>query len=392
MKTVEIFDEENSIVIDDQYDTTDFTFYPENKTFKVSRSVKDDAFYSNQTIEYKISANPIELQMRTLESSHEPPLEYSIKDGVVLESELKKKDSIFPDRIENLKKETEWTKISLLGNCEVNLYILSLHPEIISKNEYRKFLRETEQRIKTGLIKIEKRLKEKDKTGLQVLEGEYGRQIWYPLDQANEQAKKEYIESSEEKRTETKYAKLVDYVEKSFYIPLFEEKSPEYCGISRDEFGQSSEILKYIDKLLNEKDNTTTKKDVVAEKKNSWRWLGYAWTVVVNLITIGVVLAIYGKVYESFEIIVVSILILIYLSFQGFSMIYGQTIAATAFGLDTEFKRIRKLLKDEPNRYEKEEIQEAKKKVDKATIKMYINAAFLFIIYLIALFQLFGAL
>ncbi len=49
MKTVEIFDDENSIVIDDQYDTTDFTFYPKDKTFKVSRSVKDDAFYSNQS-------------------------------------------------------------------------------------------------------------------------------------------------------------------------------------------------------------------------------------------------------------------------------------------------------------------------------------------------------
>ena len=67
--------------------------------------------------------------------------------------------------------------------------------------------------------------------------------------------------------------------------------------------------------------------------------------------------------------------------------------AETAFALDGEFKRIRKLLKDEPNEYEAEEIQEAKKKVDKAImVKMYINAAFLFIIYLIALFQLFGAL
>lgn len=377
MKTVEIFDDENSIVIDDQYDTTDFTFYPEDKTFKVSRSVKDDAFYSNQIVEYKISANPIELQMRTLESSHEPPLEYSIKDGVVLESELKKKDTLFPDRVENLKKEVEWTKISLFGNCEVNLYILSLHPEIISKNEYRKFLRETEQRIKTGLTKIEEELEEKDKTGLQILEGEYGKQIWYP-------DRKGYDENRDKKSLE--------YVEKTFNAPLFEEKSPEYCGISKYEFRESPFVLKHIDKLLNEKENASTKKDVVAEKKNPWRWIGYVWTVIINLITIGVVLAIYGKVYESFEIIVVSILILIYLSFQGFSMIYGQTITAAAFGLDTEFKRIRKLLKDEPNKYEKEEIQEAKKKVDKATIKMYINAAFLFIIYLIALFHLFGAL
>ncbi len=129
-----------------------------------------------------------------------------------------------------------------------------------------------------------------------------------------------------------------------------------------------------------------------AEKKNYWKWLGYAWTIVINLITIGVVLAIYDNVYASFETIVVSLLILIYLSFQSFSMIYGKTTAETAFALDGEFKRVRKLLKDEPNEYGAEEIQEAKKKVDKAMVKMYINAAFLFIIYLIALSQLFGAL
>ena len=62
------------------------------------------------------------------------------------------------------------------------------------------------------------------------------------------------------------------------------------------------------------------------------------------------------------------------------------------FALDAEFKRIRRLLKDEPNEYETEEIQEAKKKVDKAMVKMYINAGFIFIIYLIVLFYLFDTL
>jgi predicted nucleic acid-binding Zn ribbon protein len=128
------------------------------------------------------------------------------------------------------------------------------------------------------------------------------------------------------------------------------------------------------------------------EKKNYWRYLSYAWTVIINLITVGVVFAIYGSVYASFETIVVSLLILIYLSLQGSSMIYSTTTAETAFALDAEFKRIRKLLKDEPDEYENEKVQEAKKKVDKAMVKMYINAGFLLIIYLIALFHLFGAL
>ena len=122
------------------------------------------------------------------------------------------------------------------------------------------------------------------------------------------------------------------------------------------------------------------------------KWFGYTWTVIVNLVTLGVAIAIYSNIYDSFEIITVSLLLLIYLGVQSFSMVYGKTTVETAFAYDAEFKRLRKLLKDEPDEYEEEETQLAKKKVSKAMVKMYINAGFLLIIYLIALWHLFGAL
>ncbi len=128
------------------------------------------------------------------------------------------------------------------------------------------------------------------------------------------------------------------------------------------------------------------------KKTDVWKWFGYAWTVIANLITLGVVAAIYSSVYDSFEIITVSLLILIYLSIQSLTMIYGKTTVETAFAYDSEFKRIRKLLKEDVDEYEDEEIKDAKKKVGKSMVKMYINAGFIFIIYLIALFNLFGAL
>ncbi len=127
-------------------------------------------------------------------------------------------------------------------------------------------------------------------------------------------------------------------------------------------------------------------------KINYWNWFSYLWAVVVNIFTTGVVFAIYSNVFASFEVIVVSLLILIYLSVQSFLMIYGNITTRTAFGLNSEFLRIRKLLKDVPEEYEIEETQEVEKKAMKATVKMYINGVFLFIIYLIALFNLFGAL
>lgn len=100
-------------------------------------------FFSKQIIEYKISIDPVEIQIKTVESSSEPPKEYSIKDGVVLETALIKDNiatRLFPDQIEKLKEDVEWNVVPLFGGyCEVNLYILSKHPEIISKENYRKF-------------------------------------------------------------------------------------------------------------------------------------------------------------------------------------------------------------------------------------------------------------
>jgi len=378
MTEIEIFSDENSISFSDEHHDSTLEFFPETKEFKSTLSLKDDVYYRNELYEYRLSANPIEVFVRLIERSDEPPMHYVVKDGVVLGDEIKKDNKFMrQDFIDGLKKDVTWQKIELPGGYAQLFFILSLHPEIISKNEYRKFLRETEQRIKTGLAKIEEGLRAKDKTGLQILEGEYGKQLWYP--DANKM--------SDEERD-----KKFDYIEKTFNEPLFNEKSPEYCGISKYEFQESPSILKHMDKLLNEKEKSDPQKKASEEKKSPVRWLGYAWTVIVNLITIGVVLAIYGKVSANFEVIVVSILILTYLSAQSFSMIYGKTIVATAFGLDNEFKRLRKLLKDEPRKDELEELKEAKKKVDNSMIKMYINAGFLFIIYLIALFHLFGSL
>ncbi len=136
---------------------------------------------------------------------------------------------------------------------------------------------------------------------------------------------------------------------------------------------------------------------VFGEKKktNSKKWFGYVWTVIVNLITIGVVLGIYSNLYDDFEIIVVSLLILIYLSIQTFAMSSGSIAVGTAFSNYDEFARIRKLIQKnvgEDEDSEKEEYDEAKKKLSKAKIKMYINASFAFIIYVIALLNLFDAI
>lgn len=268
MKKVDIFDEENSIMIDNEYTDDTFDFFPEQKKFKISSSIKDDVFYNNSTIEYKISANPVELQMRTTELSHEPPKEWSIKDGVVLESEIKKNKFVTPDRIENLKKEVEWTKVSILSNPEVNLYILSKHPEIISKEDYRKFLRQSLERVNLGVSNMEEAVK-KDTNGLEIYTSESGRNVWYqPPNKVEEKEIEEYWKLPEEKRLESKYGKKFEYAEK-FNSSLFKEDSPKYVGISDYEYRTSIAIVEYIEKLLDKKETNTAKKEEVAPQHNN---------------------------------------------------------------------------------------------------------------------------
>ena len=127
------------------------------------------------------------------------------------------------------------------------------------------------------------------------------------------------------------------------------------------------------------------------------RYLGYIWTVVINLIAVAVALAIFSNLYSKFEIIVIALLGLIYISIQGFVMMYGKTTAELVFGLDGEFRRIRSMLRSDINdgeieKKELEEVEAAKKKVSHAAVKMYINIFFMVVVYIIILWNLFGAL
>ena len=125
-------------------------------------------------------------------------------------------------------------------------------------------------------------------------------------------------------------------------------------------------------------------------------YVGYAWTTIVNIFTVFVVLAIFNSVYGSFETIILSIGVLIYLNLTSFSSVWGWHKQQELFALNDEFKKIRKLLKEKVDKdmeeYETEELKNSKNKFKKQQVKFYINAGFAFLIYIITLFNLFGAL
>lgn len=254
---IEIFEEdgEHTLSLDNEH--ADFTIDvdPTSKTYRSQMSLKDDVYYRTQRYEYRITTDPIKVETRLVERKDEPPERYCVKDGVVLESDIlaergDRMTGMTKEFIDDLKKEVEW-HTDWVGD-PVAMYILSLHPEIISADDFRRYLRQLSEKIKSSTQKIEKAL-ESDETGL-IVTDEYemsGRTIWYPL-------------AKQEKMSEEESNKAIEHAEK-VKKRLFDEKSKEYVGISEDEFRSGAQILKTVDVFLNKKDAPAKKKEVKSE-------------------------------------------------------------------------------------------------------------------------------
>jgi hypothetical protein len=126
---------------------------------------------------------------------------------------------------------------------------------------------------------------------------------------------------------------------------------------------------------------TSFKTHIERNRMSIFKWLSYAWIVITQVIIVLFVCGIYNKLNSSFEIIVVSLLILLYLGFRDILTLFCKFL----FALDKEFKTIRKLLKEEFSEYEEKENE---KTVETSMIKIVIGGVFTFIIFLITAFQL----
>lgn len=268
---IEILDDENTLSIDEDYSSTTLEFFPDKKEFESNMHLKEDLYYRTEKYKYKISLDPIEVYIKLIERKDEPPESYKVKDGVVLKSEIIKKDKDFLGKnysgegtlesIANLEKEVEWNKLSLWGASHLIFFTLSKHPEIISNEEYRKFLRLSDERIKNGLLKIEKFLIE-DSVGLKIFERHgNNKYIWYPDNKR----------FSDEKQKEA-----ISYVENKIHKPLFNSDSKDYSGISEYEFNSSSTILKSTNLFLNKKESNPARIDQgesTIKKGGSMKWI-----------------------------------------------------------------------------------------------------------------------
>lgn len=120
--------------------------------------------------------------------------------------------------------------------------------------------------------------------------------------------------------------------------------------------------------------------------------LGYIWTVLLNLVTLAIIIGIYDNIYEAGSLIIVSILILVYLSINiGFASIAWMHVEKSLIDYN-RFKEIKKSfdihINAEDTEYEKEELEKVQKQLMRNKVKYYINAVFNFLFYIIAVANL----
>jgi len=120
------------------------------------------------------------------------------------------------------------------------------------------------------------------------------------------------------------------------------------------------------------------------------RSIRHGWTVVVNIIAIVVTLAVYQTATDTFQTLAFSLLI--YLRVVTFSQGWGQIHTQYLLGIDAEFERLRRLLGDRQQSYEKEQIEEARKRTSRETVDFVINAICGAILYLIVVWKMFSAI
>lgn len=289
---IEILDREgeNKLILDNNYARLTIYVDPESKTFTSKMCMKADVYSRNEEFEYKIETDPINVIIRLVERVDDPPEEWKVRNGVVLESEILKNNKFLGNRfVEDLKKEVVWHNDQT--NSPIFMYILSKHPDLISPRDYQYHLRQLSEKIKSANQKVEQAVKLL-KSDLQIIDSEYGQAIGCSNEILEKLTDKE-IEELEEHTTELKKS-------------LFEKNSERYVGISESEFQASKDILKNTEIFLNRR---TVSEGISISKKKvfhgieffafmiQWLWLFIVISAILWLVSLVISIVQYNLMF-----------------------------------------------------------------------------------------------
>jgi hypothetical protein len=148
------------------------------------------------------------------------------------------------------------------------------------------------------------------------------------------------------------------------------------------EWDSEEEVLHFI-----EPENI---KKAVEERRQAFRknLPSYLWTAVKDLFALVVILAIFRTASGSFQSVIFTLLVVIYISLEGLFSSYSYKTTQTVVGLADELYQTKK-----PPHHEKNEIEEKKRKDAlavylKLEINFFIHSLFLFLAFLVVLANL----
>lgn len=116
------------------------------------------------------------------------------------------------------------------------------------------------------------------------------------------------------------------------------------------------------------------------------------WLVITDLFVLAIIIGLFNFASSSFETVIFSLLILIYLSVEGFFSSYGYKTMQTTFALANELLQIKKLLKYQEIDIEKEKQDKAMEEFNKLETRVQIHSIFLLLFFLITLWNLLFAI
>jgi hypothetical protein len=132
-------------------------------------------------------------------------------------------------------------------------------------------------------------------------------------------------------------------------------------------------------------------------KRKRWGdggYFGHAWEVMVGIVRL-VVVGIFDVAQSKFETIVFAMLVMTYNAVYSTSIAQFQSRREMALGIDAQFRRIRRILKEEltgaDRETEHEKEQDLSKEVGRDTIRFWIQVGFFSLIWLVAIWKLVSA-
>ena len=124
------------------------------------------------------------------------------------------------------------------------------------------------------------------------------------------------------------------------------------------------------------------------------KWVSYAWAVITGLLRLGFVVLVLQAFQGRFEQAVISLLVIIYTTLEGWAIHNAFIIVEQAKLAQTRFLAIMKALGSTEFDAEetKEALKEEQQRIDRNIVKGYIRAVVNLLIFLLALWILFNSL